>query len=792
MKGAMSSVDDNIEVGIGSLLFPDNCYRFNSGGAPEEIPDLTYEKFIETYKKYYHPSNARIYLDGDIPLDETLDLINSYLSRFDAIPVDLDIPLAVPARAEKSEYFEVAPGDDGEDRAILTIGRIICSFEEKEKLLAAKVLCNALADTNEAPLCRALLSSGLGEDLSLFISDGIAQAAVMLQVRNMKDADSEKVIALIRDTVRSLIDGGLDRRALEASINRLSFRLRTTPEPQGLYRANSVYNSWLYGGDPMLYLVNDSSVTELRKMLDTNAYEELLSEMLLDDNVAILHMIPSSTLGEEKRAAESARLARELDAMSEADKDELRARNAALALWQQTPDSPEQLATLPSLPLSEIGEMPEITKTVEEEISGAKLLYHPVKTDGVTYISLYFSLCDLTLDELSRLAILPALFGELPTKNYSVADLQREIKTYIGSISYDLGVHSREGENEKCTPCLTVRLSVLDENVPRAIELAKEVLLNTDLRKKDAIREIVLQEDEYAKQEAVMSGHSLAASAVGAHFSARGAVNEALRGYSSICVLRAIAKNFDKEIDGLCDLLCRVQSSALRRNRLTVSLTASETRDLSSIINAFPAGDPIPQSAEYKTALPYKAGIAIPAGIAFAAQGYHLSRLGLISRGSRTVADKILSLDYLWNEVRVQGGAYGVGMQTGRDGVMLCYSYRDPSPARTLEVYRKMADYLIGFCERDEDIDKYIISAVAATEPLASPAARGRGADERYFMGIGEKELLARRNEMLATDKAALLDIASSLRAMTQDGAVCVVGYADSLKSCDGLEIIEL
>ncbi len=792
MKGAMSGVDDNIEMGINSLLFPNNCYRFNSGGAPEEIPDLTYEKFIETYKKHYHPSNARIYLDGDIPLCETLTLIDSYLSRYDAVPMSFDISAAVSARAEKTEHFEVAEGEDGEDKAILTVGKLLCGFEDKRKLLAAKVLCNALADSNEAPLCRALLSSGLGEDLSLYVSDGIAQVSVILQVRNMNDADSGKVIDLVRNTARSLIERGLDRDALRAAINRIAFRLRQTPEPQGLYRASAAYDSWMYGGDPLLYLDNEKEADALRAMLDGDGYEKLLAEMLLDDNVAILHMLPSTTLGDEKREREAARLAKEVGAMSEDKKAALRRANEELALWQKTPDTAEQLATLPTLPLSQIGEMPEITATVESEISGVKLLYHPVKTSGITYISLYFSLCDLTLDKLSAAALLPALFGELPTKNYSVAAIQQQIKTYIGAVSYDLGVHNRDGETARCTPCLTVRASVLDENVPRALELIEEVLLRTDLRSTDAIREIVLQEDEYAKQEAIMSGHSLAASAVGAHFSARGAVNEAIRGFSSIRYLRKLAKNFEREIGALCDLLCRVQADSLCRARLTASVTSSEPQDVCAIVNALPEGTPLADGAEYKTELPYKMGICVPAGISFAARGYHLDKMGLRAGGERAVADKILSLDYLWNEVRVQGGAYGVGMQTGRDGVMLCYSYRDPSPLRTLGVFGKMADYLDAFCNSGEAVDKYVISAVSSTEPLVTPAARGHGADERYFLGIGKEELARRRAEMVSTNIDSLRAAAPSLRAMRDEGAVCVVGFADALKGCDGLEIIEL
>ncbi|MCM1544105.1 MAG: insulinase family protein, partial [Ruminococcus sp.] len=284
MKGALSSVNDKIEYDMNKLIFPDNCYRFNSGGDPAVIPDLTYEHYAETYRKFYHPSNSRFFLDGDIPLEATLSMINSYLERYEKKEIEFDVEMQTPVSNEGTSYYEIDSEEGIDGRDILALGKIVGTWKEKTKLTAAKVLCDVLADSNESPLKRAILSENLADDVEMGVMDSITQPYLITIIRNTDDSQSEKIRDIIRNTVSALVNDGISKEALHASINRLSFSIKQISEPQGLYRALSSYNSWLYGGDPLDYLVFDEMIAELRQMVDNGGFEKLPSELMLDEN----------------------------------------------------------------------------------------------------------------------------------------------------------------------------------------------------------------------------------------------------------------------------------------------------------------------------------------------------------------------------------------------------------------------------------------------------------------------------------------------------------------------------
>ena len=777
MKGAMSGIDDRLEQGICSLMFPDNCYRFNSGGDPAAIPDLTYEKFAETYRRFYHPSNAKFFLDGSVPLERTLELMDSYLSRYGRMEEKFDIPAQVPVAREATEYYEAAGEEEDAGKAALAFGKIIGTWEEQNRLFAAHILCDVLADSNEAPLKRAVLSSGLAEDVEMAVMDSVKQPYLLLVFRGMKDEDSEAIKILVRDTVHRLQAEGLSREALQASINRLAFRCRQTSD----------------GGDPLESLLYDETIAALRKMVGTGEFEELLGALLgEEEGLSVLHMLPSVTLGREEADREEKRVQAEYAALKESEREQLKKDNEALLKWQTEPDSPEAAASIPTLSLGEAGEGPEYTKTIEKKVQGATVLYHPVPTRGIIYLSLYFPLTNFTLEELTGLSLLPALFGELPTENYSVSELQQAIKTHIGSLGFGIFAYGKKDERGTCAPHLCVHAGILEESLPEAEKLLAELLTKTRFDQKDKIKEIVLQSEESAKQGAIGNGHGLGMTAVQSHYTARGAVAEAVGGYTSLQFLHRFAKDFDGEIAGFLSLAKRVREESVCRKSMTAGVTASKEPLLSGLLEELPEGAALPESAAYEIELPKRLGIRIPAPIAYAAQGSHLSSFGETFSGSLRIAAHILSLGYLWNEIRVQGGAYGTGLSVRQEGGMSCYSYRDPSPERSLSVYRQMADYVEKFCERGETLDKFILAAVAAAEPLRTPGEEGMAADSLWFAGITEEDMKKLRKEMLDTDQAALLKWCGPLKRLAKEGAVCVVGNEDALNACEGLTVCDL
>lgn len=793
MKGAMSGVDDRIEYGMNKLLFPDNCYRFNSGGNPDAILDLTYEQFVATYRRFYHPSNARIFLDGDIPLEATLALIDTYLKRYEKCAVPFHVAKQVPQAHEDRSYYEVDQGQDITARAMLAMGKIIGTWEDRTRLLAVQVLCDYLADTNESLLKRALLSSHLGEDLEMGVIDGIAQPYMLLIVRNIKDENSDAIRRLIHDTIADALAKGLDEQALLASLNHLAFRFRQKPEPQGLERATAALNSWLYGGDPLMYLVYDEEVAKLRQMIDQHEFEPLLRELLLaDEGLCVLHMLPSETLGQQERDAEAKRLKAALAAADESEMAALTAANQALVDWQQTPDTPEQVATLPTLPLSEVNDTPEMIPTKETAVDGVTVLVHSLPTHGIVHLALYFPLSQFSLSELTQLSLLPAFFGELPTAHYSVAQLQQAVKTYIGRLHFGLETFAKKDQFDCAMPYLSVHASVLKENLAKAEDLLAEILLHTRLDEDDRIREIVAQTADEVRQMAIHNGHALGVSCVLSHDTAQAAVNEAIGGYTFMTFVQRLARRYDEDHETFIALMQRALTAAITKAGMVASITSGEPITLTSLLAQIPKGDSHPIAAHYQSTLPMRMGIRIPAAIAFAVKGNHLSRYGRKNAGSLKVAANILSLNYLWNMVRVQGGAYGAGMSVSRSGGMFMYSYRDPSPARSLTVYDEAQAFLQAFSQQESDLDKYIISTVANGEPLQTPEEKGLSADAFWFAGISDEDRKRMRKEMLMCNSDQLISWCPVLQQMIDDGAVCVVGGESVLRECADLTIFDL
>ncbi len=787
MKGAMSSVDEVIMEGMLAAAYPDTCYGFNSGGDPRVIPELTYEQYMSMYNRYYHPSNSRIWLDGAVPLDRVLTLIDEYLSRFERSDEKHVIAMQTPHACEKTQYYEVSEADGTENKAMLTLGKIIGTWQDVTRAYATDILADVLTGSNEAPLKRAVMSAGLCQDMKMEADNSIAQPGMWLTVRNIDPANASAIRELIRKTCEELCEKGIDKADLMASINRYEFRVREPNEPAGLMRNIMALNTWLHDGDPLTCLVYDEAFAELRAMAENGGFEKLLHDLLVDeDDMVVLHTLPSTTLGEEMRAEEAAKLEAAAAAWTAEEKAAILDMNEKLHAWQQTPDSPEQLATLPVLDLSEVSPDPVLLPTEEMDADGVKVLYHKAAANGIVHLNLYFNLSDCTLDELCELNSLSRLLGKLPTAKYGAAELQQAVKMHLGRLNFSLEIKEKMGVAQTCTPVLRVNCSVMGDKLDVARELICEILTATDFTQTDRIREIALQANEQAKQMCIMGGHVLAMMAAQSHYSASGAVGEMLRGYTGVQWLQGFVADFEAKIGAHVALLKAKLAAAVCRARLVLSVTANAPADVSALIAALPTGEGCAHEAAYAIDLPMKQGIRIPAQIGY---GILASDLGCKWNGSALVAANILSLGYLWNVIRVQGGAYGCGLRIGRE-VAVAYSYRDPTPARSLQMYRGAADFIREFVKSGERIDKFVISTIAETEPLMSPRDEGARADGEWFAGKTENDLHQQRAEILATDGEALLYWCNALEHMAETGAVAVVAHEEALKACEAEGIV--
>lgn len=793
MKGAMSSVDELAEYKMLSLLFPDSCYGFNSGGDPAVIPTLTYEQFKETYHRFYHPSNARIYLDGDVPIDETLARIEGYLSQYDksaSLPV---IKEQSRKSASATQYYELAADEDLQDRSCLNVGRIFCGWQERVRLIAVRILLDVVCGSNETPIKRAVLSAGLAQELDISVDDSIAQAILMIQAKNVTDGKADEILPLIRKVAAELAENGLDYKALEASANRLEFHLLEPDEPQGLERCINCMGSWLYGGDPMQNLVYAEDFAAVRKMLADKQFEQLLKDLLVaEDGTAVLYSLPSHTRGEELRQEETARLNAICGKWTADEIAANRELNRVLQTWQQTPDTVEQLATLPTLPISEVSETPSWTETVVNQIEGMTVLYHPVPCNGIVHLALSFAMTDYSLEELTLLSHIGSLFGKLGTLHYSALELQQALKNHLGRLSVSVDVTAKEGVCDVCTPMLTVRCSVLEDKLPDAFDLICEVLQNTDFMQKEKIREILLQTNERLRQMGVMAGHAIGLTTVLSQYSARNAVASAISGYPLIRRTARLVKDYDASFTEFISLMQKLQTETICRSRLIyASVSAAKEYDISALLKRFPEGSAVPPTAGYKTTLPERMGYQIPAQIGFAVQGWRLPRSQFGFDAGWRVAAKLISLSYLWNVVRVQGGAYGTGISLKQNEMLFTYSYRDPSPARSLAINSGISDFIRQFCESDESLDKYIISTLSDEDPLRAPREQGSVADAFWLIGLTKDKIIAERKQMLALTRQTLLDSCAVWDAFAEHGAVCVCASENLLADCENLELAE-
>lgn len=549
MKGALSSIDHRIQTEMKKILFSENAYSFESGGIPEYITDLTYEQFLETHRTYYKPSNARIYLDGNMEIDKILAIIGEeYLNDFECEKEMPFIPLQTRKKTEEKESdYEIPETEEEGKRTHLVKGRIIGTWEDRKRVLAMQMLAEYLTASNDAPLKRGIVASGLVQDMSMMVYDGIQQPFYVLHMSGMNYEDKASVEKLLADECKRIAEEGFEKEELEAVINQYEFRMKEGSEPKGLFRNMMALNAWAFGGDPLLYMTYQETFAELKKGLGENYFEEVFQNAFLgEEGMASLLLKPSKTLGTEKRDAEKAKLKAKKDAWTKAEIEKILQQNKQLEEWQMTPDTEENLQTLPKLSLQEIGSEPVKKVTLESETDGVRILRHPTKENGIIYLKAYFNLGEVSDEEMASIGLLSDLLGELPTEHYTVAELQQEMRKQVGMLLFDVEEYGRAEEKEKSRLMLTARCKVLKEKVEEAEKLIEEILLHTNWEEYEKTAELLLQSYQLFQQAIVTQGHSYAMTRIGAKFSAEGYAKECMEGYTCYAHLNEIVQDLQR------------------------------------------------------------------------------------------------------------------------------------------------------------------------------------------------------------------------------------------------------
>ena len=788
MQGAYSSPDELGGARLSKLLFDGSLYGYDSGGAPDSIPDLTYEDFCEAHRKYYCPENSLIVIDGSVNLEKTLSLIDSYLSEFTPTQkrVVFDIPDAKSPPREHI-YYEAAEGDG---KARLMISTVASTAFDKEKTLGSAVLSDALLGSNEAPLKRILLDSGLCEDVSIYSNKSLLNT-LTLELHGIEEKNADTLSSLLKESVKKIASQGIDKDLLRATIGRMKFKQREKDFgalPRGIAYALSVLDGWQYGISPVESLASEEMLSRLDRYIDTDYYENLLLKITLDStHKASLLMLPTDTKAEMTKSL----LKRQKSLREKMAADDIQAvisTASTLKERQSSPDTDEALAKIPALTLDDINVNNSIISPAISETFGVKTLNHKVDIKGILYTELYFSAESLENEELTDLSILTSIFTNLDTENMTARDLKNEIKTSLGSFS-PLSISYTNVADGGAIPLLVLKVSSLSENADVAKKLISEVLLKTRYNNPERIKEILTQIRSSTEDIVLASGDGIVTERIEGALSDAGASNEEIMGLVAYRRIKSLEKNFESEKEGLVKRLEALAKRIITKNNLILSVAGEVPPNFcEDVISLFPDGEKC-EEAEQPKAQTRRECVVLPLRIAHTAMGIYSEKAKDLL-GAFKVAANILSYEYLWGAVRVMGGAYGASMTARRYGGIILSSYRDPSPKRTLDIFKGASKFLRDFLSSKPDLTKYIIGAVGEYDIIRTPRTSAAQAAADYITGWSAEKDKKLVSDMLLCTPDKLYQVADILDKLENDANFSVVCGRDALDSLGNVSVV--
>jgi len=793
MKGSYSSVDTHLYSATDAALFPDNFYRFSSGGYPPAITDLTYEGFIAAHRKYYHPENSFLYLYGNMDLDEKLEFIDrEYLSKFERTGNVIGFPVQTPViNKDYVAEYAISADEQEEHNYYTALCYVTGSYLDREKNIALSILLDAIASSNESPLKKVFLDKKMADDMWAFLYDGIAQPYAIFQLRKTDPEYIELFEETLIGALREFAEKGVDRTLLLASVNQTEFHLREGKQggtPAGLSYDLDIMDGWLYGSDPELYVTYEQALINIRAGLDPDSryFESLIEECFLNSNhMAKVVLKPSKTKQAEDEKAEKDKLHAFKQSLTEEQIEQLIADTNALIEYQSAENTPEELATIPALELSDIGKGRDSLPNEVSKDGDVTYLFHEIDTSGIIYERWYFDTSVIPEDELPYLALLSNVLTECPTANYSTVDLQSEIKIKLGSFGFGNDLYTNVKNASEIKTFFTVWCSALAGGIADSVRLANEVLGGT-LFTKDEIKTTLVQVSNSMKNHFINSGSSAAIDKVNSYLTKQGAYNQKIGSFGYYEFVNRLIDIIDGDFDSIKAKLESVLSKLCSPDRLTISISGSREmfesfkaacRDQLALVKTV--------CEKAKTPEPVYNGneaVCIPSGVNYSVKACNYLENGFKYSGKLLVLSKILSNDYLWNEIRVKGGAYGTGFIVRETGFAGFYSYRDPNVSKTLDNYDRAIEYLENFKESGQGVLKYIISTIAGIDHPISPRSMGGYIDGSYFSGSDLAYKAKIREEVLSTTEDDIVGFAALIRAIKQADIVCTVGVRTKIE----------
>ena len=796
MKGAFSSPDDMLGRAIFDSLFPDTCYGVESGGDPDVIPSLTYEAFLDFHRRYYHPSNSYIYLYGNTDLEERLEYLDrEYLGKYDMLSIDSKVHMQDPFDKPQNivKEYPITNDEPEEKNSYLSYNVVISTSLDAELYIAFQVIEYALLSSPGAVLKQALLDSGICKDVQSTYENGILQPYFSIIAKNSDLSDRDKFLQIIEDVLGKVAADGFDRKALLAAINLFEFRFREADfghYPKGLMYGLQSLDSWLYDDNaPFIHIMALDRFDELKKKVDSNYFEDLVRKYLIDNkHASVVCLVPSKGLSAQKDRELEDRLSDLKKSMSREEICSLIDETKALHAYQEEEDPPEILEKIPLLKISDIRKEAEGFVNELSEIDGKNVLFHDIFTNGIGYLSVSFSIDKIPEQLIPYLGILKSVLGLVNTKNYTYADLTNEIFLNSGGVYTSVGVSCDVDDLKRFLIGFELRAKVLYDRLPFAFDMFREIIYTSDLTDKKRLREIICMLKSRLQAMIMSSGHAVAMHRALSGVLPSERITDSISGIGFYRLIESIEGDFDNKADELIQKLKATARILFTRENILLfdyTATADQYDRLAGEVSKFISDSP--ETSQKEQAIGFEKiktseGFRTSAKVTYVAKAGTYKSDDLPYTGALKVLKVIMGYDYLWNQVRVVGGAYGCFASFTRNGVGTFASYRDPHLKRTLDVYTDAVEYLRNFDVSDRDMTKYILGTVADLDFPLTPSAKGARSREAFLCNDSIEKIQKERDEILGCKSSDIRNLYRYIEKMQEDECICVIGAEDKIE----------
>lgn len=795
MKGAYSSPEGLLGRYSQQVIFPDITYGVDSGGDPQEIPDLTYQTFKAFHQTHYHPSNARVYFYGDDDPARRLELLHEYFKDFERIAVNSDVQLQPAFESPRSVIHAYDASQDAADKqkGYVTVNWLLPENNNATQTLSLSVLSYILVGTPASPLRKALIDSGLGENVTGGgLENNLRQLTFSTGLKSIKYPEAGKVEQLILDTLAGLVRDGIDPDMTEAALNTFEFSLRennTGSFPRGLSLMLRALTTWLHHGDPLAPLAFEAPLAAVRQLLADNPryFEALIDEHLLQNQHRVtLTLEPDTTLRQKQDAAEAERLAKTKAGMSQADVQRVIDETRTLKALQITPDPPEALAKIPSLTLADLDKENKIIPIDILSEYSSKILYHDLFTNGIVYLDIAFNLHTLPQELLPYLPLFGQSLTKIGTGREDFVKLQQRIGRKTGGIWASRMVSAVRGQAEGAA-WLFLRGKATMAQADDLLDILRDITHSVKLDNRERFKQMVLETKASLESGLIPGGHGVVDTRLRANFNEADWVDEQMSGVSYLFFLRQLAEDVDRDWPAVLRKLTDIHRTLLNQNAIifNVTLDADNWAGFQPKLRHFIADLPVrPISlARWQPGLAFgPEGLTIPAQVNYVGKGANLFELGYQLHGSHLAITNFLRTTWMWERVRVQGGAYGGFCSfDSHSGVFNYLSYRDPNLLATLDNYDGASHYLRTVELSNEEITKSVIGGISMLDAYQLPDAKGYSSMLRHLLGTTEAERQQRRDELLSTRPADFRAFADVLAQVNERGLVVVLGSKENI-----------